>query len=84
MKKTLLLLILIPIILTSCKENTQESPVISHLKADTTIVYITKTGECYHTEYCSSLKKSKIKKTLSEVANKYRTCQICYPPVIEE
>ena len=86
MKKSLLLLLLIPIILTSCKKEPeqQESKVISRSEAATTIVYITKTGECYHTESCTSLRKSKIKKKLTEAAKRYRACQNCYPPVIDE
>lgn len=84
MKKFLLLLILIPAILTSCKEKPKESPVISKSESYDTVVYITKTGDCYHTEFCSSLRKSKIEKELAEVIQKYRPCQNCFPPIIEE
>ena len=47
---------------------------------ETTVVYVTKTGECYHRSGCSSLKKSKIEKDLYEVEGKYRPCSICDPP----
>lgn len=45
-----------------------------------TIVYVTKTGECYHESGCSYL-KSKIEKTLEEAVNGgYRACSRCKPP----
>lgn len=45
-----------------------------------TIVYITKTGECYHSSGCSSLSHSKIAVTLqSAVDNGYRSCKRCKP-----
>jgi hypothetical protein len=43
-------------------------------------VYITKSGECYHADGCSSLKKSKIAISKSDaVARGYRACQKCNP-----
>jgi methylphosphotriester-DNA--protein-cysteine methyltransferase len=45
------------------------------------IVYGTKTGERYHLEKCSSLRKSKIKMTVKEAVQKGLTpCQRCKPP----
>ncbi|MEI0477966.1 Ada metal-binding domain-containing protein [Brachyspira pulli] len=44
------------------------------------IVYITRTGEKYHLEHCSSLRRSKIKITLSEAIKKgYEPCKRCNP-----
>ncbi|MEI0492030.1 Ada metal-binding domain-containing protein [Brachyspira intermedia] len=44
------------------------------------IVYITRTGEKYHLEHCSSLRRSKIKITLSEAIKKgYEPCKRCKP-----
>lgn len=44
-------------------------------------VYITKTGEKYHTGGCSCLKKSKIAISLSEAkADGYSPCSRCSPP----
>ncbi len=49
-----------------------------------TVVYITKTGECYHTSKCSSLKKSKIQTTMQEAVNKgLRPCSKCKPGSID-
>jgi hypothetical protein len=49
-----------------------------------TVVYITKTGEKYHTEGCSSLRNSKIAITLGEAVLKgYESCQRCKPPVLD-
>ncbi len=49
-----------------------------------TIVYITKTGECYHNTGCSYL-KSKIEISLSEaVSAGYRPCSRCHPPKLDE
>lgn len=43
-------------------------------------VYITKTGECYHADGCSSLRKSKIATTLQSAVDKgYRACSKCHP-----
>lgn len=49
-----------------------------------TVVYITRTGECYHTGSCRYLKKSKIEITLADaVARGYRTCKVCCPPSLD-
>jgi hypothetical protein len=45
-----------------------------------TVVYITKTGECYHSSGCSSLRRSKIETTLQSAIDKgYRACSKCNP-----
>lgn len=44
------------------------------------VVYITRTGDHYHRSSCSSLRKSKIKSTLTEVRNMgYEACRRCHP-----
>jgi competence protein ComEC len=44
-------------------------------------VYITRTGDRYHTESCASLRKSKIPILLGEAKDKgYRPCARCKPP----
>jgi len=49
------------------------------------IVYITKTGEKYHTEKCSSLRSSRIAITLEEAVSKgYEPCKLCNPPLLDE
>ena len=49
-----------------------------------TVVYITRTGECYHTGSCRYLKKSKIEITLADaVARGYRACKVCCPPSLD-
>ena len=84
MKKAILILSCIMIVLMSgCSEDTAPKKVSSS-EAKNTIVYITKTGECYHKSNCSTLRKTKIEKTLSQVAQKYRACQLCNPPTIEQ
>ena len=51
--------------------------------ADTT-VYITDTGECYHTGSCSCLRKSRHAVTLQSAVNSgYRACSKCDPPVLD-
>lgn len=48
-----------------------------------TTVYITKTGECYHTGSCSYLRQSKIAVTLEYAVNRgYRACSRCHPPAL--
>jgi hypothetical protein len=49
------------------------------------VVYITETGEKYHTEQCASVRNSKIAVTLGEAVSKgYGPCQRCNPPVLDE
>ena len=44
-------------------------------------VYITKTGEKYHTSSCRYLKKSKIAISLSNAKSSgYTACKVCNPP----
>lgn len=46
-----------------------------------TQVYITRTGECYHKNGCSSLISSKFQRTLEKaVGDGYRPCNNCDPP----
>ena len=47
------------------------------------MVYVTKTGECYHRANCRSLRYSKYETTLSDaVADGYRPCRVCKPPIM--
>ena len=46
-------------------------------------VYITKTGEKYHRDGCSSLRRSRFAVSLKEaVARGYGACKNCNPPTI--
>ena len=43
-------------------------------------VYLTRTGECYHRSWCSSLRKSRIPTTVYDARKRgYRPCRICNP-----
>lgn len=55
------------------------------LAADgSTLVYTTRTGECYHRYSCSCLSKSCYETTLAQaVANGYRPCGRCHPPTLD-
>lgn len=56
------------------------APMKSKPKKEVT-VYITKTGKKYHKVGCKTLKKSKIKTTLSKAKkSKYTPCKVCKPP----
>ena len=58
-------------------------PVFSCADNSDTTVYVTRTGECYHTDSCRYL-KSKIETTLGEAdENGYRACSVCDPPVLD-
>lgn len=58
------------------------SPVLA--AGGSTVVYITRTGECYHADGCRFLQKSKIEITLSDaVARGYRACKVCRPPSLD-
>lgn len=54
------------------------------LAADgSTTVYVTKSGECYHSGSCSYLRSSKIAITLQSATDQgYRPCSRCSPPVL--
>ncbi len=44
------------------------------------IVYITKTGEKYHTKYCMHIKLSRIEVTYDEaIRRNYTPCSVCNP-----
>lgn len=48
--------------------------------ATTETVYITRTGECYHLSWCSSLRRSSIPISLGDAISRgYRPCHICNP-----
>ena len=44
------------------------------------VVYVTRTGECYHRGSCSSLRRSKIPMSLKDAKQRYRPCSRCSPP----
>jgi competence protein ComEC len=49
------------------------------------VVYITKSGEKYHTASCSYLKKSKIEISLGSAVSKgYEPCLRCKPSVLDK
>jgi methylphosphotriester-DNA--protein-cysteine methyltransferase len=49
-----------------------------------TTVYITRTGEKYHTERCASVRNSKIAVSLGEAVSKgYEPCKRCKPPTLD-
>ena len=94
MKKIILLILMLSLLFTiGCGDDTENKTSNYNYANDSydyddydyegTTVYITKTGECYHRSGCSSLRKSKIKKDLSEVKGKYRPCSICDPPTTD-
>ena len=43
-------------------------------------VYVTRTGKKYHSDGCSSLRRSKIPISLAEAKQKYGACSRCSPP----
>ena len=45
-----------------------------------TIVYVTRTGECYHADGCRYLFSSRIRIALKDARGKYRPCSVCDPP----
>jgi len=52
----------------------------NQIDKDALIVYVTRTGECYHRSNCSYLRHSKIPMRLSEAQNRFRPCSRCKPP----
>ena len=45
-----------------------------------TIVYVTRTGECYHADGCRYLSGSRIRIALKDARGTYRPCGVCHPP----
>jgi beta-lactamase superfamily II metal-dependent hydrolase len=45
-----------------------------------TIVYVTRTGECYHADGCRYLCSSRIRIALKDARGQYRPCSVCDPP----
>lgn len=46
-----------------------------------TVVFITRTGEKYHLDGCSSLRRSRIRTTLEQAKDRgYEACKLCRPP----
>ena len=75
MKKRLFALVLIALLLCVLV-----CPAFASSNGDT-IVYRTRTGECYHTGSCAYLRSSKIEITLADaVARGLRPCSRCSPP----
>jgi len=46
-----------------------------------TIVYVTRTGECYHADGCRYLSGSRIPIALKGARGAYRPCGVCDPPI---
>lgn len=61
------------------QQQTQETSVQVQENNDP-IVYITNSGDKYHTGSCRFVKKSKIEKHLSEVKSSFEPCSVCSPP----
>ena len=58
---------------------------IAYAASGDTVVYLTKTGDCYHKDGCSYLKKSKIQTTLAEAVKKNkRPCSKCKPGSLDD
>ena len=46
-----------------------------------TIVYVTRTGECYHANGCRYLSSSRKRIALKDARGTYRPCSVCDPPI---
>ncbi len=44
------------------------------------VVYVTKTGKCYHRKDCRFLRTSSIAMPISKARLKHRACKVCKPP----
>lgn len=72
------------ILLLTCFLLAWVSPIVAFATSGNgdVVVYITRTGSCYHTGSCSYLRRSKIKTTLEEaIIGGYRRCSRCNPPI---
>lgn len=63
-----------------CKVTVKRKTSSTHARHSTKYVYITKTGEKYHTSTCRYLWNSKIKISLSSAKEQgYTACSVCHP-----
>ena len=64
---------------TSSNKSSSDSSKNNTTKNNTTWIYVTETGNKYHKDGCRYLKKSKIKKKLSDAkAQGYEPCSVCF------
>jgi biopolymer transport protein ExbD len=70
-----------PSVVGSLVVSAQTQPAKKQQDPATLTVYVTKTGEKYHRDGCSSLRKSKFAVSLKEaMARGYGACKNCKPP----
>lgn len=65
---------------SSANYNISPSKIATKTNERDPIVYVTRTGECYHRGSCGYLRRSKIPMKLSEAQMGYRPCSRCNPP----
>lgn len=93
MKKLLLLCLLFILLLTACTPQAiREGGIVVHgtscetadclsYYSDETVVYVTKSGEKYHTADCTYLTDSAIPVSLEQALAEGKTpCSYCHPP----
>lgn len=82
-RKAITILLIFLVFLCGCNSDQDQTQTTTTQTANSTTVYITETGECYHLATCRCLSKSKIAKDLDYASKHYRPCQICSPPGID-
>lgn len=55
-----------------------------HASVPDTTVYITSSGNCYHLDGCSEIKKTKMDMKLSDTKGRFEPCSVCNPPSNED
>jgi hypothetical protein len=63
---------------------TKPQRVVTTAEAATITVYLTRTGQRYHDESCSSLAKSKRAVMLASAARRFQPCANCKPPIVRD
>jgi len=67
------------------KKEPENQKTVDFMEGDTETVYITKTGQCYHTITCRYLKKGQESMTLTAAVDKGRQpCTVCKPPLLKK
>lgn len=55
-----------------------------HASVPDMTVYITSSGNCYHLDGCSEIKKTKMDMKLSDTKGRFAPCSVCNPPSNED
>lgn len=84
MKRTICVCFILLMVLCGCSSQQSKNDYTSSYNNNEVIVYVTKTGKCYHKSGCRYLSNSSKSMELKDAARKYRACSVCKPPKLDK